>query len=127
MSDTDGNATENGAQEQTAKEHTPQGNEKTVPYARFQEVLGQKKAAEAALDEVVAELTQDVPETMRDLIPASLPAVEKAAWIRTAKAKGLFTASAPVNSPDAKRPGGKPTLSLDDMSPMQKMQSGYTK
>jgi len=127
MSDTDGNATVDGAQEQTAKENTPQGNEKTVPYARFQEALGQKKAAEAALEAVVAELTQDVPEAMRDLIPATLPAAEKAAWIRVAKAKSLFTPSVPANSPDAKRPGGKPTLALEDMTPMQKMQSGYAK
>ena len=122
--DTTGNATVDGA-EQTAKETTPQAQ--TVPYARFQEVLGQKKAAEAALEAVVAELAQDVPEDMRDLIPAGLPAADRAAWIRAAKAKGLFTPPAPANSPDAKRPTGKPQLDLADMTPLQKLQAGYAK
>ena len=123
MDDTIGNASEHG--EPTAKENLPQ--EKTVPYARFQEVLTQRKAAEAALEELVTELAQDVPEAMRDLIPASLPATEKAAWIRTAKARGLFAAPAPASSPDAKRPAGKPSIDLSDMSPAQMMRAGYEK
>ncbi len=126
MEDITGSATDNG--DQTAKE-TPQvgTQEKTVPYGRFQEVLTQRKAAEASLENLVAELAQDIPEAFRDLIPSSLPAAERAAWIRTAKAKGLFTAQAPASSPDAKRPSGKPIQDLSDMTPLQMLQSGYGK
>jgi len=125
MSDQDtGNATDNGAQDGKAKE-TPQAQ--TVPYSRFQEVVEQRKAAEAALEAVVAELAQDVQEDMRDLIPAGLSAVDRAAWIRTAKAKGLFTkpsASEP-DSPGSKRPGAKPPQDLSGLNPVQMMSMGY--
>lgn len=99
----------------------------SVPYSRFAEVVEQRKAAEAALEAVVAELAQDVPEDMRDLIPAGLPAAERAAWIRTAKAKGLFTVPAPASSPDAKRPTGKPIEDLSGLSPLAKLQRAYGK
>lgn len=122
MEENIGTAAENG--ELTAKE-TQQ--EKTVPYGRFQEVLTQRKVAESALESLVTELTQDVPEAMRDLIPASLPALERAQWIRTARAKGFFTPPALSNSPDSKRPAGKPDLDLSDMNPMQMMHAGYGK
>ena len=123
--DTTGNATENGA-EQTAKE-TPQGSpEKTVPYARFKEVVDARKAAEESLAAVVEEMIATLPEDMVDLVP-NLPPAEKIRWINAAKAKGLFTPPAPANSPDAKRPSGKPAQDISDMSPMQKMQAGYAK
>lgn len=123
--DITGNATENGAEQ--IPQGSPQGSpqEKTVPYSRFQEMNTAKKLAEAALEAVVKEMEQDVPEAMRDLIPASLPAAERAAWIRNAKARGLFTPPASPSSPDAKRPGGKPTINISDLLPMQKMRAGY--
>ena len=126
MEDNTGNSTVNAEQSaDTTPSGTPQ--EKTVPYGRFQEVLGQKKAAEQALDAIVAELSEEVPEAFRDLIPASLPAAERAAWIRSAKAKGLFAPTAPASSPDAKRPSGKPINDISSMTPLQKMQGGYGK
>ena len=124
--DTIGNATVDGAQ--TANDSTTQGaTEKSVPYSRFQEVLSQRKAAETALESIVEELAQDVPEDMRDLIPAGLPAVEKAAWIRNAKAKGLFTkaGAGEPDSPGSKRPGAKPPQDLSGLNPVQQMSMGY--
>lgn len=44
---------------------------------------------EAALNAIVADLLNDIPATMRDLVP-NLPPVEKALWIRQAVRKGLF-------------------------------------
>ena len=119
--DIDGNATDNGADDK-AKD-TPQA----VPYARFKEVVEARKAAEAALEAVVTELTMDVPETYRVLIPASLPAAERAAWIRNARAKGLFTPPAPANSPDSKRPTGKQQTDISTMNASQKLRMAFGK
>ena len=120
MEDITGNATENG---ESSKETPPQ--EKSIPFSRFQEVVNARKAAEQALESLVTELASDIPEEFRDLIPTSLPPTERAAWIRSAKAKGLFTASVPASSPDAKRPGGKPTQDLSGLNPSQMMRAGY--
>ncbi len=89
---------------------------KTVPYARFQAVNDAKKAAEEVLAGIVNELTEDVPEAMRDIIPDLAPA-EKIKWLRNATKKGLFSAKPDPSGPDAKRPGGKSPVDTAGMSP----------
>lgn len=121
-------ASDNGAPE---KEVPPTQDQKpadkkepgSVPYSRFAEVVEQRKGLEATLNDLIADM---VPEEMRDLVP-NLPPAEKAAWIRNAKERGLFSKSeaAPANSPDAKRPGGKQEIDLSGLSPMQKLQHGF--
>ncbi|WP_027186725.1 hypothetical protein [Desulfovibrio cuneatus] len=118
-------ASEDGA---TMPEETPQGQqtpvERSVPIARFKEVVQQRKAAETALSEVVQSMVETVPEAMRDLVP-DLPPAQKAAWLRNAQAKGLFAPSAPASSPDSRRPGAKPIENFNSLTAMQKMSMGY--
>ncbi|MCA1906244.1 MAG: hypothetical protein LDL11_06620 [Desulfarculus sp.] len=118
-----GNATDKGEEQAPGqgKDQEPQGS---IPKARFDEVNSKRKAAEAALAEMVEMLKTDVPEDMRDLIPAGLPPVEQAKWIKAAMAKGIFN-KAPVNGPDSRRPGGKPPANFDNLSPAQMRAAGY--
>ena len=118
-----GTATVDG--EQTTEE-SRKLDPSSVPYARFQEVVEQRKGLETTLNNLIDGMVQELPEDMRDLVP-NLPPAEKAAWIRSAKERGLFVkpATVPANSPDAKRPGGKQPIDLTGLSPMQKMQAGY--
>lgn len=83
----------------------------------------QETAIESALNAVVADLLNDVPAAMRDLVP-NLPPAEKAIWIRQAVRKGLF-ASPPASSPDARRPVARPAEDLNALSPVAKMAMGY--
>lgn len=105
-----GNATENGGH--------------MIPKARFDQVVGQRKAAESALQEVVESLVEEVPEDMRELVP-DLPPAEKIKWLRKATKAGVFGGQASTNGPDSKRPGGIPPTDLDNMSPAQMRASGY--
>ena len=132
MSDTTGNATENGEQKTEQQAPPPEKkpeNSGSVPYTRFQEVVEQRKGLESTLNSLIDGMVAELPEDMRDLVP-NLPPAEKAAWIRTANAKGLFsktptTVDTPTSSPDAKRPTGKPPQDFSGLSPLQKMQAGY--
>ena len=101
----------------------PDKGEKTVPYARFQAVNDAKKQAEETLAGIAAELVEDIPETMRDIVP-DLPPAAKIAWLRTATKKGLFSTKAPESGPDSKRPGGKPATDTAGMSPTQLIELG---
>jgi hypothetical protein len=127
MSEDTGNAPDNGEQRTEEPRTTPPKSEPgNVPYARFQEVVEQRKGLEATLNTLIDGLVQELPEDMRDLVP-NLPPAEKAAWIRHAQQRGLFAkAQADAgSSPDAKRPGGKQPQDYSGMSPLQKMQAGY--
>ncbi len=72
-----------------------------IPKTRFNRVLEQKKAAEAALKTVADELIQDIPDDMRDLVPAIAPA-EQIKWIRTR----FSEASSPRKLKADRMPGG---------------------
>lgn len=132
MSEDTGTATVNG--EQTADvtpQATPAKNPAdlpgSVPYSRFQEVVEQRKGLETTLNSLLDGMVSDLPEDMRDLVP-NLPPAEKAAWIRSARERGLFSKpeAAPTSSPDAKRPGAKQPIDLTGLTPLQKMQAGYS-
>ena len=127
--DQNGSASDNGEPTQAPDQNNqepkqPQGH--MIPKGRFDEVVGQKRAAEAALEEIATSLVEEVPEDMRDLIPAELSAAGRIKWIRTAMAKGIFGGPAGVTNPDAKRPGAKAPADLSSMNPRQMMASGYT-
>lgn len=127
MEDNNGNAPDNGELENGSPAPAPAPEQKKengpVPYSRFQEVVEQRKGLEATLNSLIADM---VPEDMRDLVP-NLPPAEKAAWLKTAKERGLFSKpeAAPASSPDAKRPGGKTNIDLNSLSPLQKLQHGF--
>lgn len=126
MSDgTNGNATENGVQHTQEAPATPEtDSEKTVPYARFQQVNESRKQVEATLQGVVDELMDDIPEDMRDIVP-NLPPADKIKWLRAATKKGLFGGQQKASSPDSKRPGGKPPTDFSNMTPMEMRSMGY--
>ena len=126
--DQHGSAPDSGATTQAPansnqEQNKPQGH--MIPKHRFDEVVGQRKAAEAALEEIASSIVEEVPEDMRDLIPAELSAAGRIKWIRTAMAKGIFGGPAGVTNPDAKRPGAKAPADLSGMNPRQMMATGY--
>jgi hypothetical protein len=95
-----------------------------IPKNRFNQLNEQKKSAEAALAEVVTGLKEDIPEELRDLIPAIAPA-EQIKWIRDAQKKGLFTRPAGESGPDSKRPGGSSSKTFEGLPPQAIMAQGY--
>jgi hypothetical protein len=125
--DTD-NATDKGAQDQNNQaQDTGNATDKgahMIPKSRFDQVVQQRKDAEAALDEVCQELVSEIPEDMRDVIP-DLPPAAKIKWIRTALKKGIFGGQPTQSGPDSKRPSGKKPTDFEGMSPQAIMAQGY--
>lgn len=131
MTDPNGSATDTGATEQAPANSNPEpkqptGQQHMIPKGRFDEVVGQKKAAEAALEEIATSIVEEVPEDMRDLIPAELSAAGRIKWVRAAMQKGIFGSPAGVTNPDSKRPGAKAPADMSGMNPRQMMAMGYT-
>ena len=129
MTDPNGSATDTGATTQAPEQSDqeqkqPQGH--MIPKSRFDEVVGQRKAAEAALEEIASSLVEEVPEDMRDLIPAELSPAARIKWVRAAMQKGIFGSQAGVTNPDAKRPGAKAPADMSGLNPRQIMAMGYT-
>ena len=125
--DQNGSAPDSGAPAQAPDQnnHEPkQPQAHMIPKGRFDEVVGQKKAAEAALEEIATSLVEEVPEDMRDIIP-DLPPAARIKWVRAAMQKGIFGSPAGVTNPDAKRPGAKAPADLSGMNPRQMMANGY--
>lgn len=125
----DAPAGDNGEEKKTmppAPEVDPSSEGKSVPYARFKEVVEQRKATEEALKGVVDELVGDLPEEFRSLVPDLPPAV-KVAWIRQAREAGLFKKHSAPAAPelDTKRPGGKPPADLNQLNATQLLSAGY--
>lgn len=117
-----GNAPDKGGQQdQTGQQSQASAN--MIPKARFDEVNEKRKTAEAELTAVAEQLMGDVPENFRELIPNLSPA-EKIKWIRKANQTGLFNPPTPA-SIDTKRPGEKPALDLDKLTPLQMREAGY--
>lgn len=129
MTDSNGSATDTGATNQAPDQSNqepkqPQGH--MIPKARFDEVVGQRKAAEAALEEIATSIVEEVPEDMRDLIPADLPPAARIKWVRAALAKGIFGTPAGATNPDTRRPGAKVPPDLSGLNPRQMMARGYS-
>lgn len=115
-----------GQQDQAPAGSAPdtQRNEHMIPKSRFDQVVTQRKAAETALEELATELAEEIPEDMRDIVP-DLPPSQRIKWIRSAIKKGIFAGNQVPNGPDSKRPGGKPPIDFDGMSPQAIMAQGY--
>lgn len=122
-----GNAPDSGADQDKAQgpgNAPDQNREHMIPKSRFDQVVSQRKQAEAALDEIAAELSEEISEDMRDMIP-DLPPAQKIKWLRAAMKKGIFGGNQQTSGPDSKRPGGKPPTDFDGMSPQSIMAQGY--
>ena len=102
----------------------PDASGKWIPKDRFNQVIEQKRTAEAALAEVVAGLKEDIPEALRDLVPNIAPA-EQIKWLRDAQKKGLFSQPTGESGPDSKRPGGSVPKSFEGLRPQAIMAQGY--
>ena len=128
MEQNNGSATDTGETKETTNP-APEADStegKSVPYARFKEVVEQRKASEEALKSVVDELVNGIPEEIRGLVP-NLPPAERVAWIRQARDAGLFKKPETPAAPelDTKRPGGKPPADLSNMNASQLLSAGY--
>lgn len=126
---TTGGAPDSSANDQAqgAGNAPDQKGEHMIPKSRFDQVVNQRKAAETALEEIANELAEEVPEDMRDVIP-DLPPAQKIKWLRAAIKKGVFGGGNQQGSgPDSKRPGGKPPVNFEGMSPTSIMAQGYGK
>lgn len=125
--DQNGGAPDSGANDQ-AQGNTgnapDQNREHMIPKSRFDQVVNQRKAAETALEEIANELAEEIPEDMKDVIP-DLPPAQKIKWLRAAIKKGVFGGNQQASGPDSKRPGGKPPVNFDGMSPQAIMAQGY--
>lgn len=97
-----------------------------IPKTRFDQVVGQRKEAVAALEEVADDLVEEIPEDKRELIP-DLPPAEKIKWLRKATRAGLFGGGQTSNGPDSSRPGGKPLTDFENMNPHAMRAAGYGK
>ena len=128
--DQNGSASDNGEPTQAPANSNPEPKQQPqghmIPKSRFDEVVGQRKAAEAQLEEIAASIFEEVPEDMRDLIPAELSPAARVKWIRAAMAKGIFGSPAGATNPDSKRPGAKAPADFAGMNPRQIMAHGYT-
>ena len=103
------------------------GHEKTedkdkIPLSRLNQEIEKRKASETQLKELADQLIEDVPEEKRSIVP-DLPPGAKISWLRDAFRMGIFTdkETPPI---DPKKPGDKPPAN-HDMSPVQRMASGY--
>ncbi len=116
----DGDGPDKNDKDQAGKD---QNQDKTVPYARFQQVNEAKKQAESELKAVADGLKEEVPEEFRELIP-DLPPGQLIKWLRQAQAKGIFNPPK-ADALDSKRPGDKKTPDLNSMTPHQIRVAGY--
>lgn len=137
MEKQDGNAPDKGAQiqgngengnkatEQVDNDHREKEAPKSVPYARFQEVVAQRNSAEEAMSGIAELISAElVPENLRGLIP-DLQAADKIKWIFEAKKQGLFNSGNVNSGPDSKRPISKPSVNLSSLSPVAMIAQGF--
>jgi hypothetical protein len=94
-----------------------------IPKSRFDEVVQQRKAALAAIGDVVNELTEQIPEYQRDLIP-NLPIAEKLKWLQASLKKGLFGSKQIDDALDTKRPNKQKQEDLSNMNPIELIEHG---
>lgn len=123
-----GTAPDSGENEQHngTEEHVnanKQQRDPMIPKARFDQVVQQRKDAEAALDDLANELAEEVPEDMRDVIP-DLPPAKRIKWLRSAHKHGLFAGTQVSSGPDSKRPTSKQAPDYDTMTPAEKIAAG---
>lgn len=94
-----------------------------IPKSRLDAEIQKRKESELTLTEIAQGFVEEVPEDMRDIIP-DLPAAQKIKWIQNATRKGLFNKQTQEGI-DTKRPGSKPPVNFDGLSPQAIMAQGY--
>ena len=101
--------------------------EKSVPISRLNEEIEKRKALETELKGMADRLVEDIPEDFKTLIP-DLPPGKLIPWLKDATAKGLFTSKEVNNdSVDKKIPGDKKVEDAENLSPVDRMSTGYNK
>jgi len=105
--------------------HEKNEDKDRIPKARLDSEINKRKEAETELKTIADNLKADVPEDFQELVP-DLPPGKLIVWLRNASAKGLFDPPS-KDSIDTKRPGDKKPVDFTNMSPQQKMASGYNK
>jgi len=105
------------------KDNATEKGSKMIPKERFDQVNQQKKEALEALQSIVDELIEDIPEEFKDLVPDLSPAV-KIMWIRNAQKKGIFGKTSP-DGLDTKRSGNTAPRNLEGLSTHDLRKLGY--
>jgi len=84
-------------------------------------------ALKAQLADTAVTVLAGVPENLRALIPANLPA-DQVAWFHTAKATGVFDAKPAIPATDSGKPAITPTTPDPATMPVYaRMAGGYRK
>lgn len=117
---------ENQEQETVIPEDaTVNSDNTTIPKARLDKEIQKRKEIEETVSTLVSELSSDIPEEYRSLIP-NLPPAEQIKWIRQAQKAGIFNDRIIV-SPDSKRVNTQKQTDYSHMDPISKIANGYGK
>ena len=105
--------------------HDKPGDNDRIPLSRLNQEIEKRKASEAQLKELADQLTEEVEESKRAIIP-DLPPGAKISWLRTAFKMGFFSdkETPPI---DPKKPGDKPLANFEGLNPTSIMEQGYKK
>lgn len=98
--------------------------EHMIPKSRLDEEIAKRRAAEAEVTKLVDEMVSDLPEQYRGLVPDGLGGAEKLAWLRKAKATGIFVAKVPPT--DNGRPTSTPRVpDFNNLPTLTKIAASY--
>jgi len=101
--------------------------DKSVPISRLNEEIEKRKGLETELKGVADRLIEDIPEDFKALVP-DLPPGKLIPWLKDATAKGLFASKEADNqSLDTKIASDKKVLEAENISPIDRMSTGYKK
>jgi len=101
--------------------------DKSVPISRLNEEIEKRKGLETELKGVADRLIEDVPEEFKTLVP-DLPPGKLIPWLKDATAKGMFTSKEVNNdSIDTKIASDKKVVDSENLSPIDRMSTGYKK
>jgi alkylation response protein AidB-like acyl-CoA dehydrogenase len=88
------------------------------------EIRAEFDAHRAPLDKLIADEIASAPESIKKLIPETLPPAEQVAWLRKAKASGAFAQTVPAT--DSRRPNNAATTpDAASLSPIARIATGY--
>jgi len=118
-----GNSAPQATQDQNTAPSPESGSSHMVPKSRLDSEIQKRKATEKQLEELAAQMLEDVPDQFKGIVPEGLSAADRIAWMRKATAAGFF--SGPSTSPDPARPTGKPATDLENMDPQAMRAMGY--
>ena len=97
--------------------------------SEYANVAERVESLEGVINELLETKLQAIDKDFHDLIPADMKPEQKLSWVNTAEAKGIF-GTQKVNEPLGERTnpnGNESSVDTKDLSPLQKMLSGYNK